>query len=91
MSIKTLYSFTIYFRYPNLFGAGPLFNDTSSVGPRWDTAVTVMASTAEEAMGKVGEGYSDMSIVKVECPSIYPSDTVVDTNQVDEKPYLRAV
>jgi len=71
MNTKTLYNFTIYFRHPNLLGAGPLFSGTSSAAPHWDTAVTVMASSSEDAMEKVGEGYEGMSVIKVEHSSLH--------------------
>jgi len=72
--MKILYNFTIYFRKPNLFGACDLFRgSTTAVGPQWDTAVTVMASTAEEAIKQLEEGYSHMIIVKVDYPDGWPN------------------
>jgi len=68
MNTKILYSFTIYFRHPRLFGACNLFNNTSSNVEQWDKSITVMASTAEEAMKELEEGYSHMEIVKVDYP-----------------------
>jgi len=70
--MKILYNFTIYFRHPNLFGACSLFNGSTTGGAHWDTAVTIMASTAKEAMEKLEEGYSHMEIVKVDYPGGWP-------------------
>ena len=63
MSSKTLYSFTIYFRHPRLFGACDLFNNTTSVGIQWDTSVTVIASTIKEAMKELKIDKDEVVIV----------------------------
>ena len=72
MSTKILYNFTIYFRHPNMFGACDLFRGTTTAVEQWDEAVTVLASTAKEAMEELEEGYSHMEIVKVEYPGGWP-------------------
>jgi len=74
MDTKILYSFTIYFRYPNLFGACELFRgQTTSVGPRWDKSITLLASNAGEAMENVPEGFEGMEVAKIDYPGGWPS------------------
>ena len=101
MNTKILYSFTIYFRHPRLFGACSLFNNTSSNVEQWDKSITVMASTAEEAMKELEDGYSHMEVVKVDYPGGWPhfpsfppstcSAGAVSVDSLTGKHYLRAV
>ena len=73
MDTKILYNFTIYFRYPNLFGACELFRGQTTAGPRWDKSISVFATTAAEAMEMIPEGFEDMEVVKVEYPGGWPN------------------
>lgn len=72
MSAKILYNFTIYFRHPHLFGDCSLFPTTISPIYQWDSAVTVLASTADEVMKNIPEGYEHMEIVKIDYPAGFP-------------------
>lgn len=55
-----------------MFGWNPNAPLTTAI-MSWDTAVTVMASTAEEAMENIPEEFSHMNIVSVDYPSGWPS------------------
>ncbi len=101
MNTKILYSFTIYFRHPRLFGACNLFNNTSSVVDQWDKSITIMASSVKDVMENLPDGFDSMEVVKVEYPSGWPnfplfppstcSSGAVEINSITGEHYLRAV
>jgi hypothetical protein len=61
------YTYMIYLKY-SMFNN--LNNNTSSISNNWDTAISVVAKTPEQAILNLPEQFKDWVIVKIDGPNI---------------------